>query len=83
MAAILAFYLWRRDLRVKRTFKGNCRSVGVKSKLPESPRTESEVMPVAIHSRVFYSGWNLEARARPCPQLWPPPAIMGSKLSPA
>lgn len=38
VAALLAFYLWRRCLRLMRMLKGNCRSLGVKSKLPESPK---------------------------------------------
>lgn len=40
-------------------------------------------MLVEVHSGVFYSGWNLEARARPCPQLWPPTPNYGLRAEPS
>lgn len=36
MAVLLAFYQWRRHLKVKRVFKGNYMSLGVGSKAGSS-----------------------------------------------
>lgn len=36
VAALLAFYRWRRHLKVKRVFKGNYMSLGVGSKAASS-----------------------------------------------
>lgn len=78
MAILLAFYHWRRHLKVKRVFKGNYMSLRVGSKAGSSqgsPEGRVWVALVDVHCGIFFSGWDLEARARHCPQLWPPPPI--------
>lgn len=64
-AALPAFYLWRRYLRVKRAFKGNCRSLGVGSQAGPSPGSFSYPPPgPSLRCTGLCPHWSLLFRLR-------------------
>lgn len=77
MAALLAFYRWRRLLKVKRVFKGNYMSLGAKPLPPRVPlRAESELCWFMSTVDSFFQagtrrpGPGIALSCGPHPQFW-------------